>query len=209
MISHELRCIYVHIPRTAGTSIEQWLVGRDWWRQEPSTKHLLASQAREVYAPYWDEYFTFSIVRNPWDRMISCLHFADHFGLRATTDEEGRMDLDLTGYLQRFGDPVVVEHDHRFTQRDELLRPEHHPGTVYGNVLDEDLDYIGRMEDLDEVARTISSACGVAEPFPMRHRAVASLDAVRPQLSDRSRERIHQLYAEDIARFGYDGPTAG
>ena len=207
MISHELRCIFVHIPRTAGTSIEQWLCGHDWWRAEPSTKHLLASQARRVYAAHWNDYFTFSIVRNPWERMLSCLHFAEHFGLAASVDQDGRTQLDLTGYVERFGSPVLVEHDHRFHRREEVLHPTHRPGAVYRNILDEELDFVGRMEDLPDVVEVLAGELGLDQPFPIAQRSVASRTIREPRLLDATaRDLIASLFAEDIAHYGYRSP---
>ena len=82
MISHEYRCIFIHIPRTGGSSIEKALVGRNWWSISKETKHITASQAREVYGDYWGKYFKFSFVRNPWDRCVSLLAFSSfYYGL--------------------------------------------------------------------------------------------------------------------------------
>jgi len=50
MISHKYRLIYVHIPRTAGTSIEQWVQGQDQWLANPSEKHLTAIEARYLFS---------------------------------------------------------------------------------------------------------------------------------------------------------------
>lgn len=63
MIDHSLKCIFVHQPRTAGTSIEYALCGTDWWFVEPGTKHLAATVAKDVYAGYWHDYLKFSVVR--------------------------------------------------------------------------------------------------------------------------------------------------
>ena len=55
MISHELKCIFIHIPRTAGSSIERALINDDWWTVESKTKHLIASQAKKIYSEYWND----------------------------------------------------------------------------------------------------------------------------------------------------------
>ena len=113
MISHEHKCIFVHIGRCAGTSIEQWVCGADWWTIEPETKHLLASQARALYKDYWDRYFKFSIVRNPVNRMISCLNHSEHYGVSIGSDDR----LSLEGYYERFGRDVVLENDYRIQSK--------------------------------------------------------------------------------------------
>ena len=71
MIDHTRRLIFVHISRTGGTSIEYACVYNDWWNVESHTKHLRCSQAKSLYGRLWDEYTTFSVVRNPFDRVLS------------------------------------------------------------------------------------------------------------------------------------------
>ena len=71
MISHKYKCIFIHIPRTGGTSIELSLCGRTWDRIDLKTKHVPHEVARKRYARYWNEYFKFSFVRNPFDWLVS------------------------------------------------------------------------------------------------------------------------------------------
>lgn len=77
MICHERKLIGIHIPRTGMTSMEKALFGCDYWKIDAEAKHLRASHARKRYADYWDEYFKFGFVRNPYDRMVSMLKFKD------------------------------------------------------------------------------------------------------------------------------------
>ena len=71
MISHQYKCIFIHIPRTGGTSIEMSITGNDWWFFNRGEKHITVRQARARYADYWKEYFKFTIVRNPYDQLVS------------------------------------------------------------------------------------------------------------------------------------------
>lgn len=161
MISHEHRCIFIHIPRTGGTSIETVIHGESYPIEH---KHLIASQAKAVYADYWDRYFKFAFVRNPWDRMVSCAANpwnpevkGGHFGV--FLDENGK--IDISGYKKTFGFPHVLEHDYRYTPGHVLWRDRHWPFSVYGNMLDEPLDFIGRFESLQRDANAIFDHIGV------------------------------------------------
>jgi hypothetical protein len=198
MISHELKCIFVHIPRCAGTSVETWLVGQNWWSIEPETKHLTAYQARTLYAKYWDEYLTFSIVRNPITRFQSCMKYASHFGLSYS----GSGQVDFTGYHARFGSEIVLEHDHRFANLQELRKDHHLPGQVYGNILDVPLDFVGKFENLQDDMGEIGRLLGFRRPF--RFHAEKSERTPKMQFSDVSMEKIREICARDLEVFGYD-----
>ena len=75
MISHKHKCIFIHIPRTGGTSIEKALTEADWWKVDKKTKHLDCKTAKNLYKDNWNEYFKFTIVRNPWDMYVSFFCF--------------------------------------------------------------------------------------------------------------------------------------
>ncbi|MCG6983886.1 MAG: sulfotransferase family protein [Thiocapsa sp.] len=88
LVSHELKCIFVHIPKVAGTSIKSLFEGHSASESEhdpmpfkpndskfdPPPPHLRATDHLKfghVTASQFDTYFKFAFVRNPWDRIVS------------------------------------------------------------------------------------------------------------------------------------------
>ena len=150
MINHKYKCIFIHIQRTAGSSIENKIDDKNWWSDKDLRpyKHLLASQAKKIYSQHWNDYFKFSIVRNPWARMVSMLQFSPFLGVT----ERGGL-LNISGYKKKYGFPATVEYDSRFHQKKDI--PEGCEGSAYSNILDEELDFIGSYENLEKDAQFI------------------------------------------------------
>jgi hypothetical protein len=166
---------------------------------EPATKHLLASKAKKLYRPWWDDYFKFSIVRDPIDRMISCLRYPKFFGL--SIDKSNRMSLDE--YYESFGRDIVVEFDHRYNKFEDLITPKHKPGQVYGNILDEEIDFIAKFENYGRDIAAIGAKIGLTgNASSIVEPSINRID--RASLAPESRREIAHLFREDIKRFSYD-----
>ncbi len=82
MISHDREFVFVHIPKTGGSSIYEALGGND--KDDPQhgycaklnlpLQHLTASELleHEFLSPsQFSRYFKFCFVRNPWDLVVS------------------------------------------------------------------------------------------------------------------------------------------
>ena len=95
MISHENKCIFIHIPKTAGTSLIKIFSDKnpqrkkhnpapfshDDYKFDPPPPHLRAQDYVKhglVTKEVFDSYFKFSFVRNPWDRIISEYKYRGH-----------------------------------------------------------------------------------------------------------------------------------
>ncbi len=68
-ISDKYKCIFVHIPKAAGTSIKDIL-------ELPGRGHPPWSYFMENFPDEWGNYTKFTVVRNPWDRVVSAYCYA-------------------------------------------------------------------------------------------------------------------------------------
>lgn len=81
MISHSHQFIFIHIPRTGGTSISNSLSPFGIQHQGPRNfgsiyfKHATAMDLREMLGDEFSSYFRFTVVRNPWDWVVSNFYF--------------------------------------------------------------------------------------------------------------------------------------
>ncbi|WP_158681668.1 sulfotransferase family 2 domain-containing protein [Microbulbifer pacificus] len=65
--------LFVHIPKTAGISLSYALYGRE-------IGHRKLSDYLQVDASYAENLFKFSVVRNPWDRLVSAYSYLKQGG---------------------------------------------------------------------------------------------------------------------------------
>lgn len=77
MISHRKRFIFVHIPKSGGTSVTWALRKFGIWQHNADQfesiyyKHAKASDLKRMLNSEFDHYFKFTVVRNPWDWAVS------------------------------------------------------------------------------------------------------------------------------------------
>lgn len=67
--SEEYKCIFIHIPKTGWTSIESVLGFYSGNRGEQD--HWTIAQYKKLLGVKFDDFFSFTVVRNPWDRAVS------------------------------------------------------------------------------------------------------------------------------------------
>ena len=210
IISRGRNYIFVHIPKTGGTSMAQALEARAMAddiligdtpkaRRRRSRLDGLVAQGRLwKHATLSDidgllspaeiaDAFTFTLVRNPWDRMVSYYHWLreqrfDHPAVRLAAS------CDFGGFLET---PQ--------TQIAWAAQPARHYMTTADGV--ERCTLYLRLEHVAEDAGPLWSHLGFRLDLPRVN--MSARGAYRSYYSDDQAAIVARIAAEDITRFGY------
>lgn len=215
MISHHDRCVFVHVPKCAGQSVEMFFLkraGLDWetrapfllrWNDVPALgpPRLAHLKAREYVANKWmpqaqfDEYFKFALVRNPWDRIASFYRY---------------LGYDWRCPFSRF----VLHHLPRVLERKRWFLG---PQAEYVQGRDGKLlvDFVGRFESLQQDFTTACERIGILDARlphvndsrkpkgPMRWLKRRSMP-YKDMYDSRSAKLVATLYEADVDIFKYN-----
>ena len=211
IVSPGRKFIFVHIPNTGGTSMALALEDRahrddiligDTPKAKKRKGRLKGLQAKGrlwkhstladidgILTPdEISEMFVFTLIRNPWDRMVSYYHWLrdqsfDHPAVRLAqaTDfagfvraDETRVTLQTSPYASYVTDADGVERCNAFV----------------------------RVEHLDEDLAPVWAHLGFQVPIPHANASDRPSD-YRQAYTDTTAYAVAQMCAQDIARFGY------
>jgi len=143
------RCIFIHIPKTAGSSIAEALF------QAPS-RHVPYRDYQRASPRKFRRYFKFAFVRNPWDRLVSTWFFLKTGGMNepdlAWSKEHLSRFADFDSFVREgLGRPETLSWVHFRPQADFVLSSD---GTVM-------VDFVGRYERLVDDFAIVMRRLGV------------------------------------------------
>lgn len=225
ILSHTHKFIFICSSKVGTTSMEEVLrpfqEGAEYDFGSPGAgivpKHIPPAILRGALPErVWNEYFKFVFVRNPWDWFISQWFFNSVNGTDARSSWAGRLSR-LAGGARRRGSaaPVLARDDDGLRVQDvdavfELLKPlkglPGRDGLYQSNwVCDMDdrviVDYVGRFETLEADFAEITRHVGLDLDLP-RLNTTEHRD-YRTYYSPDTRDRVGELWAVDVKRFGY------
>lgn len=189
------QAIFVHIPKTAGTSVLAGL-GAD----AVFDTHAPAQAYRDAYPDFFARAYRFAFVRNPWDRFASSFHF-----MKSGTDWPMQQawarrhigDLDFAGFTRRVGrDPlfraqVMAE---RFFWPQSFWLGEEGAGLV---------PQLYRFEEIDAEMAALCARFGIEAPAQTPHLRKVNKADFRSLYDEEMVAIVGRLYRSDIARLGY------
>ena len=210
MISDKHKCIFIHVPKTAGESIETALMGRpNWEKDDPNyaslnlpedskigeDKHYTVSQWKDHMC--FDSYFKFSFVRNPWARTASLQKYSKHFGVSL---QKGKINFGR--YFDNF---YPLEIDHRSKSHEDSFDPIEN--AIYLNILNVKLDFIGKFENLQQDFNIVCDQIGISHQKLVHAEQSTGKNYNKhytEYYDDETRQIVAEKYAKDIEYFGYN-----
>jgi len=216
MVSHKHKFIFVHIGRTAGCSIERalcddycgdestltnnkWVLYKDYKSFLENSELAISMNTRsEIKALFgkkvYNEYLKFTVVRNPWQRMLS----------QFKKTEDKRNGMYFVDWVKK-----------SFVSKDRNMNNRFYKPCMWwisddnGN---NEMDYIIRFENLDKDFSKLLSKIGIDDIKLNKVKMLpswASRDDIdsqnyRDYYDNETRELIAINFKSDIEEFGYE-----
>lgn len=213
MISHRHRCIFIHIPKCGGSSIEDiiWPSKKDrteanlWMGlqsryhnkyQTGGLQHLLAAQIQaEVGKDIYQNYYKFSIIRNPWDKAVSQFIY-----MKKRQDLREYIGMSEDDYFRTYLTLIQQKPHVQWEQQYKFIADEN--GTLM-------IDFVGRFEAFEKDVSGILETLKIRRNFlgwnvvTIPHKNKGNRAHYASYYNDETRDMVHQVFREDIDRFGY------
>ena len=142
-------------------------------------------------------YFSFSVVRNPWDRLVSC--WMDKVITRKPTETQFRNGLRWELNYQKPGFKDFIE---IITETENITKDSH--WDLYFNIIPViDIDFIGKFENLQEDFNTICDKIGIPQQT-LQYENATKHKHYTEYYDDETRQIVAEKYRKDIEYFGYE-----
>ena len=189
--------VFIHIPKCAGTSVARYLNIDDSYYslEHEKINNVLYTPQHYTYKILnkkinLKDYFTFSFVRNPYNRVISDFFWLQDIGKLDKTTDKKNFDEWFFKYYS------VIDIDHKLPQNNYIC-------DIDGNIL---VDYVGRVESFNEDFNTILNFIKQPKPnSPLKKNNHSKTDEFKCMfLTSDVIDKINEIYNKDFKLFGYD-----
>ena len=191
IISHKYKFIFIHIPKTGGSSINSTLskiCGKDDVIRRDDTRHNTAIQIKaEVGDAAWNSYFKFAFVRNPWEAVLS-----EYF------------------YILKRAKPKKYKEYEKYTDFNQYLTSSKGKLILFHSMLDYivdksgkiAIDFVGRFENLEEDFKQVLQKIGL-QNMSLPRENVTSHSHYSEYYSETAKQIVAKKFKKDIKIFGY------
>lgn len=186
---NRFKCIFIHIPKAAGTSVAMTLFG------EPS-RHVPYFEYERANAWKFKRYFKFAFVRNPWDRLVSAYTFLKKGGLNEQDRKWADFELsrfdDFESFVENWLTPENAKKWVHFLPQHYWVCNPHSQVMV---------DFVGRFENIDHDFQLVAARFGCSRSLSVINSSERRHYSF--YYSPKMRQKVGAVYKEDIEIFQY------
>lgn len=202
-------CWFVDIPRTSSTSIRVELgrifglgFGKECCAKNEKINQVTAfddhipayDMKRLLGADFWQRSFTFSFVRNPWDRFLSLYFYRKTRGNLPA-------DLSFKDYVRQLDEP-------RYRGRCTLHSYPVYYYSMSEYLLDSDgnllVDFVGRYENREHDLKVVADRLGVEFSGIHLQKVKLREHHYSQYYDEETKALVARVYQMDVAVFGYE-----
>jgi hypothetical protein len=178
--------IFIHINKTAGTSIIE-VIGK------PFRKHLTAKEVINVIGQKkWDDAYKFTVVRNPWDKVVSQYKH----NIKVNSSNMAEQEISFKDWLCcTLGEP----RNEFYYARPQMFYPQVEWLKNYQGKID--MDKVIRFENLDVGINEVFELLSIDTNLPHLNRTPKT--TYRDFYDEESRQIVNDWFLEDTREFSY------
>ncbi|PXV62283.1 sulfotransferase family protein [Halanaerobium congolense] len=186
------KCIFIHIPKAAGTSVSYALFG-------DNIGHRKIKYLKIFNEEKFDEYFKFTFVRNPYSRIVSAYNFLMQGGMHKIDDNWAKENL---YQFENFDQFILALKENDIAQKIlnwQHFAPQHKYICDYDfNIM---VDFIGKLENINKDFNYIKNKLNINSN--LSHKNKSKHKHYSEYYTEETKNIVKKLYKKDFDMFGY------
>lgn len=194
----DLKCIFIHIPRTGGISFYHTVFNETSGHRG----HIPAIRFKMYNLTKFKQYYKVAIVRNPWDRLYSAFSYLKG-KIETSNRDDGRWarkylsDKNFTDFVYELDDKQyqkqVLQYVHFIPQYKWITLPDHCSKPVCDTVI--------RFEQLNQDMKKVEENLGIK--VEMSHVNGSNKESYLKAYDHQMKKIAGDIYRKDIEMFNY------
>lgn len=199
-VYHKWRTIFIQIPKNASNSINERLTNRT---DNFGIQHLTFFDVMHYQDPeLFDSYFSFSCVRNPYDRFVSAFEFVKL--------DTAYVQYNINKNFDEFVDIIYKNGLNFYSKLPIHFTPQYKFISIKNVIL---VDEIMKVENINEDWKRIAEIINKKYSFTPIPTTIDVLNAnsIRMNIpwqdyykNEETKNKIYELYKKDFELFGYE-----
>ena len=188
------KCIFIHIPKVAGSSIEKAIFGT--WGE---IGHHYAVHYKEADPDKFKNYYSFAFVRNPFDRLVSSYFYLRNGGRNKYDSEWSNKYLSNYSSFESF----ILSLGDLSTQKEITDWVHFKPQYLFvcdneSNII---VDFIGKYENLENDFNKVIKKLGIETSLLQEN--TSERKSYETYYNENTRDIVREIYQKDFELFGY------